>query len=279
MQYEPVVAPPAYGKGKGPRVGIDEGHHNFHTAEGRYKPFARLVERDGFRVVRVKGTITTESLRAVDILVIANPLNAINDGGKWLLPTPSAFTKEEIVAIHAFVEGGGALLLIADHMPFAGAATDLGDAFGIHFVNGFAQNTNGKSIFTLHRGSTLLAHATTDGRRSNERIDSLTVFTGSALGVIRGEPVMRLPPDVRVDTPDVAWQFTANTPFVPGDGLLFGAALEVAEGRVFAAGEAAMFSAQRSGPKGNGRMGFNVASAPQNAQFVLNVLHWLAKTP
>jgi hypothetical protein len=38
-----------------------------------------------------------------------------------------------------------------------------------------------------------------------------------------------------------------------------------------------MFSAQRSGPKGEGLMGFNRPSAGQNAQFVLNVLHWLTR--
>lgn len=48
------------------------------------------------------------------------------------------------------------------------------------------------------------------------------------------------------------------------------------KGRILAAGEAAMFSAQRSGPQGAGRMGFNEPTAPQNAQFVLNVLHWLS---
>jgi hypothetical protein len=40
--------------------------------------------------------------------------------------------------VRRFVERGGALLLIADHMPMAGAASDLGLAFGVHFENGFA---------------------------------------------------------------------------------------------------------------------------------------------
>ena len=26
------------------------GHHNFHTADGRYLPFAELLRRDGYRV-------------------------------------------------------------------------------------------------------------------------------------------------------------------------------------------------------------------------------------
>ena len=33
-----------------PRVAIDEAHQNFHTADGRYKPFADLMTNDGFLV-------------------------------------------------------------------------------------------------------------------------------------------------------------------------------------------------------------------------------------
>jgi hypothetical protein len=44
-------------------------------------------------------------------------------------------------------------------------------------------------------------------------------------------------------------------------------------GRTAFFGEAAMFTAQRSG---NERMGMNAALAEQNFQFVLNVMHWLS---
>ncbi len=40
------VARPAF-TGWHPRVAIDEAHNNFHTAEGRYKPFADLMSNDG----------------------------------------------------------------------------------------------------------------------------------------------------------------------------------------------------------------------------------------
>src|SRR5688500_9125815 len=41
-----------------PRIAVDQGHANVHTADGRYRPFARLMERDGFRVVPSEGRIT-----------------------------------------------------------------------------------------------------------------------------------------------------------------------------------------------------------------------------
>ena len=46
-------------------------------------------------------------------------------------------------------------------------------------------------------------------------------------------------------------------------------------GRVAAFGEAAMFSAQLGGPESL-PMGMNAPEAGQNAQFLLNVFHWLS---
>jgi len=38
--YAPPVENPAYARGQGPLVYIDEGHNNFHTRGDRYLPFA-----------------------------------------------------------------------------------------------------------------------------------------------------------------------------------------------------------------------------------------------
>jgi hypothetical protein len=50
--------------------------------------------------------------------------------------------------------------------------------------------------------------------------------------------------------------------------------MRVGKGRVAAFGEAAMFSAQVAG-QARRPMGFNNPEAAQNAQFVINVMHWL----
>ena len=47
--FDTKVASPAYTK-KHPRVFLDEAHNNFHTASGRYKPFADLIGSDGYQV-------------------------------------------------------------------------------------------------------------------------------------------------------------------------------------------------------------------------------------
>ena len=45
--FAPSIAAPAFPAGEGPVVLIDEGHHNFHTRDGGFLPFARLAGRDG----------------------------------------------------------------------------------------------------------------------------------------------------------------------------------------------------------------------------------------
>jgi hypothetical protein len=74
--------------------------------------------------------------------------------------------------------------------------------------------------------------------------------------------------------PRVAWQFDEKTPTVPGAGLLQGAALAFGKGRVAVFGEAAMCSVQLGGGARRVPMGMNDPAAPQNPQFLLNIMHW-----
>jgi hypothetical protein len=117
---------------------VDEAHFNFHTAGERYRAFAELLRSDGYVVEPSNRKFTREALGGGRLLVIANALAERNGSGNWTLPTPSAFTDEEIAAVKQWVEGGGSLLLIADHMPFPGAAEKLAAAFDVTLNNGFA---------------------------------------------------------------------------------------------------------------------------------------------
>lgn len=275
--FAPEIARPAFAEGAGPVVLVDEGHTNFHTTDGRYYAFARLLRRDGYVVRGLPGPFTREALADARVLVIANPLNARNEND-WILPTPSAFTAEEIAAVEAWVRDGGSLLLIADHMPFPGAADGLGSAFGVAMGNGFAyDSTEQQSRFRFSRGNGLLAdHAVTRGRDASERVDSVDSFTGQAFRLMRtdAQPLLTLAPGTVLLMPEVAWQFSPLTPRMRADGLLHGAVLRHGRGRVAVFGEAAMFSAQLAGPERR-PMGMSDPSAPQNPQFLLNVMHWL----
>lgn len=264
-----------------PTVFFDEGHFNFHSIGTTYAPFAQMLRNEGWTVERSAERFERQSLERAGILVIVNALAAVNANvDNWRLPTPSAFTPEEIAAVRDWVEAGGALLLIADHMPFAGAAEELGAAFGIRFSNGFAFDTR-----QLGQPKTCLAETEVQVfRKSDESlaehpvtsgVDSVGTFTGSAFQTgSNSVPLLVFGSTAVSLTPSVAWQFTSSTPRVPVAGWQQGALLQHGQGRVAVFGEAAMFTEQTCGP---GRpMGMTSPAARQNRTLLLNVMRWLA---
>jgi hypothetical protein len=251
VAFRPPIEKPAYPPGKGPVVLIDEAHDNFHTAAGRYLPFAELLRRDGYVVVPSAAPFTAEALRGARVLAIAN--------------ATQIFAPDEIVATRAWVSGGGSLLLIADHPPFLAPAAELGKALGIRFFDGSAlepNNRSGRIIFRRSDGSLRDDPLTT-------HIDQVATFTGSAFQLdVPGHPLLVFGSDAFL------WKSETEQNRLPLKGHFQGAVLEFGKGRVAVFGEAAMFSAQLSGPEKN-PMGMNAAIAKQNPQLLLNVIHWL----
>jgi hypothetical protein len=277
LKYKPPIPRPAYEAGGGPRVAIDEAHHNFHTADGRYKPFAELLRRDGYRVDALRQLFSAESLKSVDILVIANALHARN-ARNWSPPHPSAFTAEEIDTVRRWVEKGGSLFLIADHMPFPGAASNLAKAFGAEFSNGYATaghwKSGGPETFEYKTG--LKESAITRGRSDEDKVTKVRTFTGSAFRPPPGAtPVLVFGArSAAVEgTGGKVGKFSGRT--VSIEGWCQGAVTKVGKGRVALFGEAAMFSAQLAGSRQP--MGMNAPGAEQNHQLLLNVMHWLSR--
>lgn len=276
-EYRPPIGEPEFPAGEGPTVLIDAAHHNFHTADGRYLAFARLLERDGYVVESNRQPFTAAVLGRADLLVIANALHESNVDD-WSLPNPSAFTQGEIDAVEAWVRRGGSLLLIADHMPIAGAAEALAAPFGLRFQNGFAFDADGGGRTTFRRtDGSLREHPIVDGRGPAERVDSVTTFTGQAFRIDEGVEagaLFVLPDGFTLLLPEVAWEFSETTPRIPGAGLVQGAVVRHGDGWVGAFGEAAMFAAQLAGPERR-PMGMNAPDAAQNYRFALNLVHWL----
>ena len=273
--YNPTIKQPAYPKGKGPIVFIDEGHHNFHTKDGRYKSFANLLERDGYQVKSYLGEFKADELSKGKILVISNALNEINVEN-WYLPNPSAFTKEEIKILKNWVQSGGSLFLIADHMPLAGAATDLASEFGFGFTNGFVMDTlsEGPAIFK-RKDQSLVDNILTKGRNNKEKVKKVATFTGQAIKIPEDAiPILIIPDNYINFLPDTAWVFDEETPKYNVGGWAQGAFKQFGKGKVVVSGEAAMFSAQWQGPK-KFKMGMNNKIASENYQLVLNIIHWL----
>ena len=273
--YNPPIGHPAYEADQGPVIFIDEGHHNFHTKEGRYLAFSRLLERDGYRVLEYPGTFSPDRLEKARILVISNALHEKNVDD-WFLPNPSAFTQEEIITVRNWVKDGGNLFLIADHMPMAGAAADLAKAFGFGFTNGFALDTmsRGPAFFNL-KDNTLTESILTKGRDSTESVEQIASFTGQAFSIpADATPILTLSNKFINFLPDTAWVFDRNTPHWNAEGWFQGAFRNFGQGKIVVFGEAAMFTAQLAGPN-QIRAGMNSEAAPENYQLLLNIIHWL----
>ena len=110
--FRPPIEKPTYPAGKGPVVLIDEAHFNFHTATGRYLPFAELLRRDGYVVKASGARFTAETLGAGRVLVISNAMNEKNRNDPNAPPLP-AFTAQEVASVRDWVADGGALSRIA----------------------------------------------------------------------------------------------------------------------------------------------------------------------
>lgn len=272
-EFNTAIEQPAFTKNY-PRVLFDEAHNNFHTTTGRYKPFADLITNDGYHIVRNRKPFTKASLDTFKVLIIANALGAeeMDDEGAEL----SAFTEEECDAVRDWVKAGGALLLIADHAPFGGAAENLGKRFQIEMSKGYtldAANSFVKdgpsSLLFSRENKLLLDHPITRGRNDNETVKRVFTFTGQSLKGPKESFAFMTLADTARDKAD-----RNATTDVSAAGRAQGIALKFGKGRVVVMGEAAMLSAQLAGSESR-PMGMNVPGS-DNRQLALNIMHWLS---
>lgn len=275
--YAPRVAVAAWAAGTGPVVAIDTGHNNGAAFGGALRPLRHLLASDGYQVGPFRGPIAATALRDVDVLVIVDAL-ADRNVGDWSLPTPSAFDSAARATLVAWVRSGGALLLVADHMPFAGAASALVAALGVETLNGFAIDTIAWDpiMFRASDGS-LGSHPITRGRLPAESVDSVFTYWGHAFRSAGADaaPLMIFRPGIVSLQPEQAWRFAPGTPTVAIGGWAAGMALRVGRGRVVVLGDSGMLSAHLVGPRRR-PVGLNAPEGRQNAQFIVNAMHWLA---
>ncbi len=278
--FDTSVARPAY-TSRGPRVLIDEAHHNIHTATGLYRPLADLITADGYRVTANTEPFTRASLKAFDILVISNALGAAaafapGDSNPTFPEEAAhpAFTEAECDAVRDWVAAGRALLLIVDHAPMGAANERLGGRFGIHMSNGHTQDAAnapnpsnpGLIVYTRERG--LAAHPVTTGRRADERVDTVLTFSGQSLEGPAGSVAFMRLTDTAVDRLASGAQRSAA-------GRAQGIALPFGTGRAVVLAEAGMFSAQLAGPN-RAPLGMNRPGI-DNRQLALNIMRWLSR--
>lgn len=269
------IMSPLYIEGKGPVVLYDEGHNNPLSLKGQYAAFAHVLEADGYRLTTQRETITMETLLNARVFVT---VNALYDLENWNLPTGNVYTNEEVETLYNWVhQHGGALFLITDHMPSAGSVSNLAARFGFNLINGSAQRKDGQpEIFSRARGN-LTANPITDVE--GFAIDSIRCWGGAGffpppeaiiVSALGEDYEIFLPSEVS----EVYHPIAASVPKITGIGLANGAILQCGRGRVFLFADGAPFTAQLQGIKSNKR-GMNHPDATQNAQFLLNIIHWL----
>ena len=255
-----------------PRVLFDEAHYNFDTTNNRYKPFGDLLFNDGYHIAVNRQQFTKASLATHKILVIVNPLGAedMDDEGA----DGPAFTPAECEVVNDWIRGGGALLFIADHAPFASAAEILAKQLGVDMSSSETADAanadkefNLPSVIVYSRENHQLAEsAITNGRNDAERVNRVIVFSGQSLKGPQGSEAFLKLADSAVNEIDGKNASAA--------GRAQGIAFRLGKGRVVVLGDAAMLSAQVTGSD-NQPVGMNVPNI-DNRQLALNIMHWLS---
>jgi len=283
--FDARIERPAWERGRGPRLVLDEAHHNFHTLDGRYRPFGELARADGFRVSPGTKPFTRASLADCDVLVIANALGSDDMGDAGAMRP--AFTDAEIAALCAWIEGGGSLLLIADHAPMGSAAAPLGRALGVDMRSAYAldparsEPRNPTSIAYTPGGGLDTASAIVRGRPGDPPVRRVVTFTGQSLEGPPGATKLLALSEQAFDAmmTFAQWQSRDSIPAAlrkSAAGRAQGLAFERGRGRVAVMAEAAMLTAQLAGPRGQFKIGMN-APGSDDRQFAINLLRWLCR--
>jgi hypothetical protein len=256
------VANPAFAAGKGPVVLVDSGHDEFQTLSKNYAPFGALLTHDGYVVRDFDTPISAANLAEAGVLVIVDPVNPKDPADRPKYQSTSAFTPQEIATIADWVKNGGALLMIADHPPYAGSLRALASSFGFDIEMYAAQKDPDAEFFSFANGGLV------DGPLTHG-LPQIQTFYGTAFTApAAATPLLRF---------DSTWKMLVTDkpprPMTPND--LRGATLPVGKGRVVLLAEAGAWSAQLSGRKKR-PMGFDAPGAEGNKRFIRNVVYWLA---
>ena len=267
-----------------PVIVFAEGHNNFgDDRDSSNAEMEQFLAREGFELRQYMGEITREALQGVSILHTDNALAPENQDN-WTLPTPSAFTPEEISIIYDWVHDGGSLLMVIEHMPFGGSYEDLAKAFNVETNNGFAVDKrllNGYSeetiddagwfVFRQDNGA-LGDHPILTGRQPHERIEFVAASVGSAFRLPEhAVSLITFGSNAISLEPSVSWRFDSTTPRRSVSGWSQGGVMKVGKGRLAVLGDNFLII-----PPSQLKSEKEVVFGRYNPQFTVNVYRWLS---
>ena len=255
-EFDSKVDRPAF-TDRHPVVYVDAAHNNFHTADGRYKPFAELLNNDGFSVASNNKKFTTEALKGCD------PRGFERSGiaGDETAGSSKPRVRADRVRCRPRLDSGRGIAPL-DRRPSSlwNVERDSGHQAGCgngqeHDARPDQRGTRIPGTVEFLRLNKLLGdHPILTGRDGSERIDRVVTFTGQSLKGPEGSVMLlKLAPSA----------FDQSRPNIPGRnaparGRAQGLAFTLGRGKVVVLGEAAMLSAgqwQSARPDGDERAG------------------------
>jgi hypothetical protein len=257
--FDPPIAAPAFPKGKGPVVLVDEKHRDVVSLKTYLRPVGRFLGKDGYVIRPSSETFTAKGLAKARVLVIANA-----QAPEGSPEQASGFSEEEVRTVEAWVRKGGGLLLIADRAPFGAPARPLARAFGVTLDD----NT------ILRRGSdekpdgVLTIDVSADGDRAHPILLGV-----SRVVYVVGESLDGPGPILRAPAGTYSGPTAQATDGPSAAGKPIALAFSHGKGRVVVIGDAGIASAFGS-VSGASHRGISEAD---NARFIRNVFRWLSR--
>jgi hypothetical protein len=270
-----------------PVLAFDVGHNN-SWIQDELEVLAEYFTTEGFVVRQHLGAFTRESLNDVHIIHISNAI-APENVNNWSLPTPSAFTSKEIDVLYDWVNDGGSLLMVIEHMPFGGSFEDLARAFDVEVSNGFAVDehllsgysedviANAGYLVSSRKEGTLVKHSILDGTEPFGQIEFLAADVGSAFRLTaRAFSLITLGPTIISLEPEVSWEFDSLTDRRTVTGWSQAGVIEVGKGRVAILGDNFLFIVPAFLAPSHWESEKDAKFGIHNAQFTKNLLDWLS---
>jgi hypothetical protein len=235
---------------------IDRAHWNRSSVDPRFEGLHQLLAWDGYQVSRNRQEFVPELLRGARVLIVADALGwkgAMQPaaGKLGLHLQPEAFSQPEVGAVHDWVIRGGSLLLVADRSPAGPASQALANAFGVQLAD--CPSSCGVTAVRFDRREGLGDDPISEGRpEAGEQVYRAMGFGGC---------------DVSGPPGSMAFLRAGAT------GKPQGIAFEPSRGRVV------VLTAQLArDEKLLQRAGID-DRLTDNRQLILNIVHWLSRTP
>ncbi len=270
-----------------PTILFDLGHNNY-GANKADQTFYGFLRDHGFAVRNLHGPITDSALDGIIVFHTSNALARINIDN-WSLPNPSAFTPDEIAVLLEWVQRGGSLLMVIEHMPFGGSYNDLARAIGFEVSNGFAvdssllddyseENIAEAGALLFRRGTGEISdHLIVTGQSPYGQIEHLATDCGSAIRLpSHAASLITLGADVVSLEPATSWAFTVDTPRRSVAGWSQAGVLEYGEGRIAVLGDNFLISAPGLLDPPYIEIEQEAELGAHNHKFTLNLYRWLS---